>query len=91
MLWVPGVAGQLVSLAPPAVGLRNPALGSSFQGALLCASCPEPADQPHALAFASRLLPAHIWDPRRPLVAEKGWGLGLLWDGDLEELPHRDN
>ena len=36
------------------------------------------ADQPHALAFASRLLPAHIWDPGRPLVAEKGWDLGLL-------------
>lgn len=40
MLWVPGVAGQLVSLAP-AVGLRNPALGSSFQGAL--GSCVPPA------------------------------------------------
>lgn len=34
MLWVPGVAGQLISLAPPEVRLRNPALGSSFQGPL---------------------------------------------------------
>ena len=42
----PGVAGQLISLAPPAVGLRSPALGSSSQRPLGSCVQPDPGDQP---------------------------------------------
>lgn len=81
-----GLAGRLISLAPPAAGLRNPAPwkffpGTSFsQAQLPTVPCPDPIYQPHALAFAKRLLTAHTylgaWHPR--MDVEKSWVLGEL-------------
>ena len=93
MLWVPGLAGLLMLSAPPAAGLRNPALGSSSQGRPC--SCVQPAQalltSPVTLAFASKFLTAGTWDLGRPPdppppMAEKGWGLGLLGTQNLQPL-----